>query len=126
MIPNVLISILASALPAIIEPLVKAPPPVTEQAARHMAEAAARRAAETVAAAPELQPKAWWASKGIVGPIIAMLSMALTFFGAPALAGPEQAQLVDQVINAVGAVGVLAGSILGIVGRLRAVRPIGG
>jgi hypothetical protein len=69
-------------------------------------------------------PKPWWQSKGIVGPLVAILALVLSFFGVK-IDPATQGLIVDQAIAGLGAAVALLGSIVGIWGRVTASRPIG-
>lgn len=73
----------------------------------------------------ELRPltKPWWQSRGVVGPIVAILAVAGGWLGVDVDAS-TQAYVIDQTIAAVSAAGVLVGAVMGIIGRLRAIRAI--
>lgn len=76
-------------------------------------------------ATAELQPltKSWWQSRGVVGPLVAILAVGGGWLGVDVDAS-TQGYLVDQTVAALTALGVLVGAIVGIYGRLKAVRAI--
>ncbi len=71
----------------------------------------------------ETETKKWWQSRGIIGPAITMATVVLGFFGVKVDAATSQIVL-DQTMGAIGAVTALGGSLLGIIGRLRAKKTI--
>lgn len=69
--------------------------------------------------------KPWWASKGVLGPLVSVACLLLAaLFGVQIDAG-TQAVVVDQLTTAVIAIGVVVGSGIGIWGRIKASRRIG-
>ena len=64
--------------------------------------------------------KPWYASKGIWGSIIAIISLALGLFGGHAMTPEAQVTLTDQIVAVASGIGTLIGSILAIIGRLTA------
>lgn len=67
--------------------------------------------------------KWWWQSRGVVGPLVAILAVGGGWLGVDVDAA-TQGYLVDQTVAGLTALGVLAGAVTGIVGRLRATRAI--
>lgn len=76
-----------------------------------------------VEALPGSLSKPWWQSRGIMGPVIAVMSLVAGWFGLD-VDHATQAYLADKVVVALTAAGVLAGAVTGIIGRLRATHVI--
>lgn len=68
--------------------------------------------------------KPFWLSRGVMGPIVAILAMVLGWVGGVQVDAATQAVVVDQVVGLASAAVVLIGSVMGIIGRLRARKPI--
>ncbi len=66
------------------------------------------------------ESKAWYASKGVVGGVVAVLSVVLGALGYNV--SPEDQ---EAVVAAVSAIGAGVGGLVAIYGRLRANRKIG-
>ena len=73
------------------------------------------RAAEPVAAPAPSDTKPWWASKGTIGAIVAVLALGLGMAGYQ-VSEDMQSEIVQAVLNVVA----LAGALVGLVGRLTA------
>lgn len=71
------------------------------------------------------ETKSWYASKGVWGGIIALASVIAGFFGVQ-IDESTQAVIVDQITGSAAAVGVIAGAVTAIWGRLAANKQIGG
>jgi hypothetical protein len=65
--------------------------------------------------APVSDTKPWWASKGTIGAIVAVLALGLGMAGYQ-ISAELQSEMVQAVLNVVA----LAGALVGLVGRLTA------
>ncbi len=73
-------------------------------------------------AATETKP--WYASKGVIGPIVAGLALLASLFGIKVDAA-TQAIIVDQGVALATAFVTFGGLVLGIYGRVTATKQIG-
>lgn len=75
---------------------------------------------------PELIPgtKPWYASKGVLGPIVAGLALIAGLFGVK-IDPATQAVIVDQGVALVTAAVTFGGLVLGVWGRVTATKKIG-
>jgi len=64
--------------------------------------------------------KPWYASRGVIGPIIVLLCLILSTFGYK-IEDADREALTNAVVN----IGIAVGAILGIVGRVQATKRIG-
>lgn len=64
------------------------------------------------------QIKPWYLSKGVIGPIIAMLSLLAGYLFGVKVDEATQAVLVDQIVATLATLFGLGGSALGIYGRI--------
>jgi ATP/ADP translocase len=64
---------------------------------------------------PLNEEKPWWQSKGVVGPVIAIIATILSFFNI-VVSAENQAQLVEALLTTVAVIG----SVIGIIGRVLA------
>jgi len=69
--------------------------------------------------------KAWWASRGIWGGIVAIAAGIAGFWGVT-ISPEDQAHLTDLVVLAVSALGAVIGGIMAVIGRKAAKKPIKG
>jgi hypothetical protein len=69
------------------------------------------------------EEKPWYLSKGVLGPLVAVVALIAGAFGVKVDAA-TQALVVDQVIGAVSAGVALLGAIVGIWGRITATKVI--
>jgi ATP/ADP translocase len=61
------------------------------------------------------EQKPWWQSKGVIGPVIAIVATILSFFNI-VVSAEAQGQLVEAVLTAAAVIG----SVIGIIGRVLA------
>lgn len=71
------------------------------------------------------ETKSWYASKGVWGGIVALASIIAGFFGIT-IDENTQAVIVDQVTGSAAAIGVIAGAVTAIYGRIAATKQVGG
>jgi len=65
--------------------------------------------------------KAWWESRGVIGPMVSTLAFGLKLAFGMDIGEAEQAALIDGVLNLV----VFGGALLGVWGRIMASKRIG-
>jgi len=65
--------------------------------------------------------KAWWQSKGVLGPIVSTLAFGLKLAFGVDVTDAEQAALVDGLLN----LAVFGGALMGVWGRITASKRIG-
>jgi hypothetical protein len=70
------------------------------------------------------ETKPWYASKGVLGPIVAGLALVASLFGVT-IDPATQAVIVDQGVALLTAAVTFGGLVVGIWGRISAVRKIG-
>ena len=68
--------------------------------------------------------KSWYASKGIIGPIITLIALLGGFFGVD-IDVDTQAVIVDEITAAASAIAAVFGAAVGIWGRVTATKVIG-
>ena len=73
---------------------------------------------------PEPEPKKWWQSITIWGTaILTLCALVLPIMGKTDLASALQAEQ-GNIVDTLSAIGAVVGSVLAIIGRLRAKQPI--
>lgn len=70
-----------------------------------------------------LGTKPWYASKGIIGPIVTIAALVAGFFGID-IDTQTQAVVVDELVAAASAIVAVVGAIVGIWGRVTATKVI--
>jgi hypothetical protein len=68
--------------------------------------------------------KPWYASKGVIGPIVATLALIAGFFGIE-IDEATQAVIIDQGTALLTAAVAFGGIVLGLIGRVTAAKKIG-
>jgi uncharacterized membrane protein len=71
------------------------------------------------------ESKAWYASKGVWGGVLAVASVVGGYFGVK-LDEATQTVIVDQITGAASAIGIIVGAVTAIYGRIAATKQIGG
>jgi hypothetical protein len=70
------------------------------------------------------ETKPWWASRGVWGGIILVLSLIIGAFGYSGLTPEEQTVLGDSITNLAAVLGTVIGTILAIWGRIKASKQV--
>jgi len=69
--------------------------------------------------------KPWYASKGVLGPIVAGASIAAGYFFGVKVDPVTQAYIVDQAAAIISGLFTIGGLVLGVWGRIKAIKKIG-
>lgn len=72
-----------------------------------------------------METKSWWQSKTIWGAIITVIAFIVQMLGWTTITPEEQATLIDKLPTVATVVAELVGTILIIIGRIKAKQPIG-